>query len=150
VAILMILRPNDSRLERYVILTGQSRIGAASTLPVGMFDERSGDVKGKAIDEIYKETNLQIMGKELVDLTKLARKNPEASEDIPILLWEQDLDRKKIESLKGKLAPNGTQNELVSLRVDNYHVLSREGVRDARTLAAWALYEGLIQAGRIG
>ncbi|KAH8732830.1 hypothetical protein GQ44DRAFT_601047 [Phaeosphaeriaceae sp. PMI808] len=168
VAILMILRPKDSRDERYVILTEQPRIGACSTafleIPAGMLDDKSGDVTGKAMDEIHEETGLKVHRNELIDLTALALEQTESKEDlhaamypspanldeyIPLLLWEKDLDRKQIEGLKGKLTGERAQDELITLRVREYDVLWREGARDAKTLAAWALYEGLNRAGRI-
>jgi ADP-sugar diphosphatase len=168
VAVLMILRPKDSRNERYVILTEQPRIGACSTafleIPAGMLDDKSGDVIGKAMEEIYEETSLRVKGQELIDLTAMALEEAETNEHlqkalymspanldeyIPLLLWEKDLDRKEIEALKGKLTGERAKDELITLRVRDYEVLWREGARDAKTLAAWALYEGLNRAGKI-
>lgn len=168
VAVLMILRPKDSRNERYVILTEQPRIGACSTsfleIPAGMLDDKSGDVVGKAMQEIYEETSLKVHKDELIDLTAMALDEAETNEKlqpalymspanldeyIPILLWEKDLDRKEIEDLRGKLTGERSQDELITLRVRDYEVLWKEGARDAKTLAAWALYEGLNRAGKI-
>tara|TARA_R110002003_G_scaffold194_7_gene15241 strand:- start:12884 stop:13765 length:882 start_codon:yes stop_codon:yes gene_type:complete len=168
VAVLMILRPKDSRNERYVILTEQPRIGACSTafveIPAGMLDDKSGDVIGKAMEEIEEETGLRVRGDELIDLTALALEDAETTEHlqpamypspanldeyIPLLLWEKELDRKEIEALKGKLTGERAKDELITLRVREYDVLWREGARDAKTLAAWALYEGLNRAGKI-
>ncbi|KAF1956943.1 hypothetical protein CC80DRAFT_592966 [Byssothecium circinans] len=168
VAVLMILRPKDSGNERYVILTEQPRIGAASTsfleIPAGMLDEESGDVKGKPIEEIYEETSLRVRKEELIDMTSLALEDSETKENIhpamypgpgnldeyiPLLLWEKVLDRKDIEALKGKLTGKRNQDELMTLRVCKYDALWREGARDAKTLGAWALYEGLSRAGEI-
>jgi ADP-sugar diphosphatase len=168
VAVLMILRPKSTRNERYVILTEQPRIGACSTsfleIPGGMLDESSGDIRGKAIDEIYEETGLMVRSEELIDLTKLASEDVETEETlqaavytnpanvdeyVPLLLWEKELDRKEIEALKGKLIGERTLNELITLRVVEYEELWRICARDAKTLAAWALYEGLIRSGKI-
>lgn len=167
VAVLMILRPKDSRNERYVILTEQPRIGACGMsfleIPAGMLDEED-EIKGKAIQEIKEETGLEIQKDELIDMTELALGQTETAEDlrpamypspanldefIPILLWEKELDRKEIEGLKGKLTGLRKQDELITLRVCDYEVLWKEGARDAKTLAAWALYEGLNRAGKI-
>jgi len=38
---------------------------------------------------------------------------------------------------------------LITLRVCDYEVLWKEGARDAKTLGAWALYEGLNRSGQI-
>lgn len=168
VAVLMILRPRDSRNERYVILTEQPRIGACSTafleIPAGMLDEESGDVKGKAIQEIEEETGLVVRVEELIDMTALALEESTPKEKlhpamypspanldeyIPLLLWEKDLDRKEIEDLRGKLTGDRAKDELITLRVRDYEVLWKEGARDAKTLGAWALYEGLNRTGKI-
>jgi len=168
VAVLMILRPKDNRNERYVILTEQPRIGACSTafleIPAGMLDDKSGDVIGKAMEEIQEETSLKVRKEELIDLTAMALEQAQTKEHlqpalymspanldeyIPLLLWEKDLDRKEIEALKGKLTGERAKDELITLRVRDYEVLWKEGARDAKTLCAWALYEGLNRAGKI-
>ncbi|KAF2642767.1 hypothetical protein P280DRAFT_489002 [Massarina eburnea CBS 473.64] len=167
VAVLVLLRPKDSRNERYVLLVEQPRIGAACTsflqIPAGMLDEDSGDVKGNAIDRIYAETNLKVRREELIDMTSLALETSETKENLQpaiysspanldeytsLLLWEKYLDRKDIEALKGKTGKL-MQDGLITVHICNYDVLWREGVRDANTLAAWALYEGLSRAGKI-
>jgi ADP-sugar diphosphatase len=167
VAVLMILRPKDARHERYVILTEQIRIGACATsfleIPAGMLDD-SDEITGKAIEEIEEETGLQIQVGELIDMTKLALDQAETIEQvrpamypspanvdefIPLFLWEKELDRMQIESLKGKLTGLRKQDEMITLRVCDYEVLWKYGARDAKTLAAWALYEGLNRAGKI-
>ena len=168
VAVLMILRPKETPAERYVILTEQPRVGACSTafleIPAGMLDDKSGDVKGKAIQEIEEETGLKVRTAELIDMTALALEQTETKEDlqpamypspanldeyIPLLLWEKELDRKEIEELRGKLTGERAKDELITLRVREYDVLWKEGARDAKTLAAWALYEGLNGEGKI-
>lgn len=61
----------------------------------------------------------------------------------------QELDRQEIEDLRGKLTGEKRQGEMITLRVVGYEELWREGARDAKTLAAWALYEGLNREGAI-
>lgn len=167
VAMLMILRPKDSRDERLVVMTEQPRVPAGSLafweIPAGMLDDE-GTFSGAAAKEIYEETGFQIPQSELIDLTALAlqhSKIPEnkslqqamypspggSDEFIPIFLWEKELDRQEIEDLRGKLMGTRREGELITLRVCDYEDLWREGARDAKTLAAWALYEGLNRAG---
>jgi ADP-sugar diphosphatase len=128
VAVLMILRPKDSRTERYVILTEQPRIGAGGMsfleIPAGMLDD-SNEVKGKAIEEIEEETGLTVQKDELINMTELALETDtdekvqramypspaNLDEFIPLLLWEKELDRKEIEGLKGKLTGLRKHNE---------------------------------------
>ncbi|KAF2442213.1 hypothetical protein P171DRAFT_433761 [Karstenula rhodostoma CBS 690.94] len=168
VAVLMILRPKDNRNERYVILTDQPRLGACSTtfleIPAGMLDAETQNIKGKAIQEIEEETKLKVRADELINLTELALRQSKAVEDlqqaiymspanldefISLLLWEKELDRKDIMSMRSQLTGERTQGELITLRVTEYDTLWREGARDAKTLSAWALYEGLNRTGVI-
>ncbi|KAJ9655037.1 hypothetical protein H2201_008889 [Coniosporium apollinis] len=168
VAILMILRPKDSRSERLVVMTEQPRIPAGSLcfreIPAGMLDDAK-TFKGAAASEIEEETGFRLPSSELIDLTWLALKHsqiPEknlqnamypspggSDEYIPIFLWEKELDRQEIEDLRGKLTGKRMKGEMITLRVCDYEDLWREGARDAKTLAAWALYEGLNRAGII-
>jgi len=166
VAMLMVLRPKDSRDERLVVMTEQPRVPAGSLsfleIPAGMLDDAE-TFSGKAAEEIEEETGFKIHKSELINLTELALMNskiPEKSlqnamystpggsdEFIPIFLWEKELDRQEIEDLRGKLTGQRMQGEMITLRVCDYEDLWREGARDAKTLAAWALYEGLNRAG---
>src|SRR5579871_4032345 len=167
VAVLMILRPKEAKHERYVIMTEQPRIGSCGMsfleIPAGMMDE-SNNVTGKAIQEIQEETGFTILPEELIDMTKLALGQTENRESvqpamypspanldefISLLLWEKELDRKEIETLRGKLTGLRAHDELITLRVCDYEVLWKEGARDAKTLGAWALYEGLNRSGQI-
>ena len=74
VAILMILRPSDSKNERWVVMTEQPRIPAGSLtfmeIPAGMIDGQS--FIGAAADEIKEETGLTVEKTDLWDLTELA------------------------------------------------------------------------------
>jgi 8-oxo-dGTP pyrophosphatase MutT (NUDIX family) len=167
VAVLMILRPKDSRDERLVVMTEQPRVPAGSLsfveIPAGMLEAET--IRLAAKKEIEEETGFKLPGSELINMTELALKQskiPERSlqkamypspggsdEFITIFLWEKELDRQEIEDLRGKLTGKKTQGEMIRLRVCDYEDLWREGARDAKTLAAWALYEGLNRAGVI-
>jgi ADP-sugar diphosphatase len=52
-----------------------------------------------------------------------------------------------MEDLRGRLTGERRQGELITLRLCEYEDLWKEGARDAKTLAAWALYEGLRRSG---
>lgn len=161
VAMLMILRPSDSQTERWVIMTEQPRIPAGSLtfmeIPAGMIE---GDTfAGAAAKEIFEETGLEVKADELKDLTKLALGEAEESlqtamypspggsdEYIAIFLWEKVLDRQEIQDLKGKLTGLRRQGEKITVRILDYEELWKVGARDAKTLAAWSLYEALKRA----
>jgi ADP-sugar diphosphatase len=51
--------------------------------------------------------------------------------------------------LKSKLTGLRAQGEMITLRVCDYEELWQHGARDAKTLASWALYEGLNRQGLI-
>ncbi|KAH8666966.1 hypothetical protein BX600DRAFT_380917 [Xylariales sp. PMI_506] len=165
VAVLMILRPKDSLDERHVVMTEQPRIPAGSMrfmeIPAGMLD-KEGDFAGKAAAELEEETGFKVPRSELINMTELALRSSKiptnmkdamypspggCDEFISLYLWEKELDRQEIEDLKGAMTGERRMGEMITLRVCEYEDLWREGARDAKTLAAWALYEGLNRSG---
>jgi ADP-sugar diphosphatase len=166
VGMLMILRPKDRSDERWVIMTEQARIPAGSLsfleIPAGMIDERTKDFKGAAANEIEEETGLKINREHLLDMTELALQgspNPEnlklamypspggSDEFIALFLWEQEMERLEIESLREKLTGDKKQGEMITLKLVPYRDLWKVATRDAKTMVAWALYESLKRAG---
>jgi ADP-sugar diphosphatase len=167
VAMLMILRPSDSNTERWVIMTEQPRVPAGSLrfleIPAGMMDATN-TFAGVAAKEIAEETGIKLKASELKNLTEMALAgvdgkdhdekmqaamypSPGGSDEfIAIFLWEKILDRQEIENLRGKLTGLRTQGEKITVRILDYELLWRVGARDAKTLAAWSLYEALKRA----
>jgi ADP-sugar diphosphatase len=169
VAALLMIRPTDSLDERLVVLTEQPRVPAGSLsfleIPAGMLDG-SGNFVSKAVKEIQEETGLDIPSEELIDMTELALQESKTAEDlqpamypspggsdefIAIYLWDKVLERNDFEDLKNTLKskPKGNrlEGEQITIRLCKYEELWREGARDAKTLAAWSLYEGLKREG---
>ncbi|KAI9374254.1 hypothetical protein BJX61DRAFT_330586 [Aspergillus egyptiacus] len=168
VGILLLLQPDDvpstSEDDKWAILTIQPRIPAGSLafseIPAGMLDD-SGVFAGKAAEEIQEETGLTISQDELVDMTSLALQSVDEPADgetlqkgvypspggsdefIPLFLCQKRMQRKDIESLQGKLTGLREHGEKITLKVVPVKDLWKEGIRDGKTLAAWALYEGL-------
>jgi ADP-sugar diphosphatase len=169
VAVLMILIPeeDETRTERWVVMTQQPRVPAGSLtfyeIPAGMIDDQ-GTFVGAAANEVFEETGIPIKSKDLVDMTKLALRNAQhalkesqgseehlqkamypspggCDEFIALFLWEQTWPKTEINNLRDKLS--GTSNEKIKVKLVKYEELWREGARDAKTLAAWALYENL-------
>ncbi|KUJ09350.1 uncharacterized protein LY89DRAFT_657698 [Mollisia scopiformis] len=166
VGMLMILRPKDTSDEKWVIMTEQARIPAGSLsfleIPAGMIDDRTKDFKGAAANEIEEETGLKINRDHLLDMTELALRgspNPEglkaamypspggSDEYIALFLWEQEMERLEIESLREKLTGNKKQGEMITLKLIPYGDLWKVATRDAKMMVAWALYESLKRAG---
>ncbi|MCJ1331274.1 hypothetical protein MMC10_007962 [Thelotrema lepadinum] len=165
VAILMIIQPEDSD-ERLVIMTEQPRIPAGSLrfyeIPAGMID-KEGTFAGAAAKELFQETGLKIPAHELTDMTTMALEKSQLQEQhlkkamfpspggcdefISLMLWEKPMSQTEIKEINGKLT--GVDNEQIHTKLVSYDELWREGARDAKTLAAWALYEGLIRDGSL-
>ncbi|KAL2868200.1 putative NUDIX family hydrolase [Aspergillus lucknowensis] len=168
VGMLLLLQPDDvpsaSENEKMAVLTVQPRIPAGSLafseIPAGMLDD-SGTFSGKAAEEIQEETGLTIPQSELIDMTSLTLHSsgelagsetlqrgvypsPGGSDEfIPLFLCNKRMPRKDIEALQGKLTGLRQHGEKITLKVVPLKDLWKEGARDGKTLAAWALYMGL-------
>lgn len=165
--------------ERYVLLTIQPRIAAGSLafaeLPAGMVDDdASGSGEGKfagtAAREIYEELGIEIPASELVCLSDLATDNNAVSsqedeeeglpsamypsaggcdEYIPIYMHERRVPRDTLKEWTGKLTGLRDDGEKITLKLIPMRDLWREGRRDAKALAALALWEGLRREGKL-
>lgn len=131
-----------------------------------MLDD-SGTFAGGAAKEIQEETGLSVQSSELIDMTALALQDmPEpddgeclqkafyssaggSDEFIPLFLCQKRMPRKEIEELQGKLTGERDHGEKITLKVVPLENLWKEGLRDGKTLAAWALYKGLQQEGKL-
>lgn len=131
-----------------------------------MLDD-SGTFAGGAAKEIEEETGLSVQQDELTDMTALALQSVQdpvdgevlqkavypsaggSDEFIPLFLCQKRMPRAEIEELQGKLSGLREHGEKITLKVVPLEDLWKEGVRDGKTLAAWALYKGLQQEGKI-
>ncbi|PRP78989.1 nudix hydrolase 14 [Planoprotostelium fungivorum] len=145
-------------------------------IPAGMVDE-SGKFAGQAAKELKEECGLEIEEKELVDLTELTfqtirdeeRKegregegdgevdagqigvytSPGGSDEfLRLFLYRKKLPLQKIKELEGKLTGNLDEGEKISLRLVPLKTLWRT-TKDAKALAALALWQGLKSEGRL-
>ncbi|OJD11059.1 hypothetical protein AJ78_08094 [Emergomyces pasteurianus Ep9510] len=64
-------------------------------------------------------------------------------EFIPLFLCQKRMPRKEIERLQGKLTGLRKEGEKITLKVVKLDDMWKEAWRDGKTLAAWALYQGL-------
>ncbi|KAK1144524.1 hypothetical protein N8T08_005397 [Aspergillus melleus] len=174
VGMLLILQPDDvppsNEDEKRAILTVQPRVPAGSLafseIPAGMLDD-SGSFAGGAAKEIQEETGLVIPQDELIDMTSLASQLTARSENegplqnavypsaggsdefIPLFLCQKRMPRGDIGALQGRLTGLRQEGEKITLKIVPLKDLWKEGLRDGKTLAAWALYKGLQEEGRI-
>lgn len=165
--------------EKHAILTVQPRIAAGSLafaeIPAGMLD--GGTLKGAAASEIEEEAKLNVKESDLIDLSQLAvedvpvspwtnQSNAAAGESetvqnamypsvgacdefIPIFLYQKRLTRRHMAWLKGKATGLRDEGENITLKLVSLSRAWREAGRDAKALAAIALYENLKKEGRI-
>ena len=162
--------------ERYVVLTVQPRVPAASLefveLPAGMVDD-AGSFKGAAAQEMEEELGMTIHESDLVCLNELAAASvdgatrgdgdgdgenlPQATfpsaggcdEHVTIYSCERRIPRAQLREWNGRLTGLRSHGEKITLRVVAMKDLWRVGARDAKALAAVALWEGLRRDGRV-
>ncbi|KAL2262528.1 hypothetical protein VTK26DRAFT_1058 [Humicola hyalothermophila] len=156
--------------ERYVLLTVQPRIAAGSLefveLPAGMVDEE-GEFVGTAAREIQEELGMEIDKDALVCLSDLVEGGDGAGtnepplpkgvypsaggcdEYIPIYMHERRIPRAQLAEWEGKLTGLREHGEKITLKLVKMKDLWKVGARDAKALAAVALWEGLRREGRI-
>lgn len=130
--------------------------------------DNSGSFAGGAAKEIQEETGLSIPQNELVDMISLALQTtgrelgngetlqkavyPSAGgsdEFIPVFYCLKRMARRDIDGLQGRLTGLRQHGEKITLKVVPLKELWREGLRDGKTLAAWALYKGLQEEGKL-
>ncbi|KAH0423624.1 NUDIX domain-containing protein [Colletotrichum camelliae] len=171
VAMLVMLIPDDAPDERYVVLTVQPRVPAGSLsfveLPAGMVDD-SGSFAGAAAKEMKEECGIEIHEDELKCLSELAGAGRAAEgeeeeglaeamfpsaggcdEFITIYSHERRVSRGQLKEWSGKLTGLREEGEKITLKIVPMGELWREGARDAKCLAAVALWEGLRREGKV-
>ncbi|KAI2611836.1 hypothetical protein GGR54DRAFT_616949 [Hypoxylon sp. NC1633] len=147
-------------------------------LPAGMVDE-GGSFAGTAAREIREELRLEIPAAELRCLSDMAAESSEGTGDadadtdksgegegerlpaamypsaggcdefIPIYMHERRVPRDTLKEWTGKLTGLRDQGEKITLKLVKMKDLWKEGGRDAKCLAALALWEGLRREGKL-
>jgi len=173
VAMLLVLKPSDaeSDSEEFVILATQPRISAGTLsfieIPAGMLDD-SGTFTGAAAKEIEEETGLTIEENELIDMTQLTLQSGENTENqeevlqnaiypspggsdefIPLFLARKTMSRSEIDKMQGKLTGLRDHGEKISLKIVKLKDAWKVAGRDAKTLSALCMYDGLRREGKI-
>ncbi|KAK3362595.1 hypothetical protein B0T25DRAFT_561666 [Lasiosphaeria hispida] len=147
-------------------------------LPAGMVDD-AGTFAGAAAKEMQEELGLEIPASELKCLSDLANDTPDpeigsseeesegrktqdgnlprgvypspggCDEFIPIFMHERRVPRVQLSEWTGRLTGLREQGERITLKLVRMRDLWREGARDAKCLAALALWEGLRKEGKV-
>ena len=170
VGMMILLQPDDlpqgCKEEKHVILTVQPRIPAGTLrlveLPAGMVDD--GTFSGSAAKEIEEELGLSIPESELTNISELAVPTQEGGENlpqamfpsaggsdeyVPIFLHEKRVKRETLKEWTGKLTGLREHGEKITLKLVKLDDLWKEGGRDSKALAAYAMYEGLKREGKL-
>ncbi|KAG7128689.1 Nudix hydrolase 14 like protein [Verticillium longisporum] len=167
VAMLVTLVPDDARPdsdERYALLTVQPRVAAGSLafveLPAGM--ELGMDIRADQL------TCLSALAAALEAEAQGPNQAPhhggERGENLPCAMYpsagacdehmtiyshERRVPRAQLETWSGRLTGLRDEGERITLMLVPFAQLWRAGARDAKCLAALALYEGLKREGRL-
>ncbi|ATY61930.1 NUDIX family hydrolase [Cordyceps militaris] len=171
VAMLVMLVPDDvpdGGDERYVVLTVQPRVPAGSLgfveLPAGMVDD-AGNFKGVAAQEMEEELGMTIAEEDLTCLSELAAAGEveEEEEGLPAAMYpsaggcdehvtiyscERRIPRSELHSWSGRLTGLRDRGEKITLKIVPMKEAWKAGARDAKTLGALALWEGLRREGK--
>lgn len=154
--------------DEYVILTVQPRLPAGTLtfveIPAGMIDD-SGTFSGAAASEIEEETGLKIREDELINLTELALSSDDDADEvlqnaiypspggsdefIPIFYARKTMKIEEIEKLQGNLTGLRDHGEKITLKIVKLKDAWKVAGRDAKTLSAICLYDGLRREGKI-
>lgn len=129
-----------------------------------------GTFQGSAAKEIKEELGLDIPENELINLTELAI--PETlsagkdqgeevlgrgvypsiggcDEYVPLFLYEKRVKRETLKEWEGRLTGLREEGEKITLKLVKVEELWKIGARDAKALAAWALWQGLLKEGKL-
>jgi 8-oxo-dGTP pyrophosphatase MutT (NUDIX family) len=157
VAVLLILKDADNG-EQFTIIVQQPRVPIGKIfleIPAGMTDG-DGNLRGIAIKELEEECGLVARPEDLIDLTELAYGGAEpgvymspglVDEFITLFLWRMTLPHGRIAELEGRLGGEDDHEQIV-LRIVRLADVWRQ-CPDNKTLAALALYNNLLAAGRL-
>jgi ADP-sugar diphosphatase len=121
---------------------------------------------GGAAKEIEEETGLKVNVSELIDMTALTVLDQDGKdgeklqnamypspggcdEYIPLFLYQKRVPKAQMQEFQGKLTGLRDHGEKITLKLVPLETLWKEGARDGKTLAAWALYSGLKAEGKI-
>ena len=126
-----------------------------------------GSFAGAAAKEIKEELGFEIHESELTCLSELSAIPAASSEEneeleramypspggcdefVKLYLHQKEVPRERLEEWTGKLTGLREEGEMITLKVVPVRDLWREGARDAKCLAALALWHGLQQEGKL-
>ncbi|KAL7776448.1 hypothetical protein CFE70_006864 [Pyrenophora teres f. teres 0-1] len=133
--------------------------------------DASGNLAGKAAQEIGEEAHLTVHHTELLNMSELALSSDASTststnetsglrnamypspgacdEFIPLFLCQKRLTSRHMEWLKGRATGLRGEGERITLKLVKLSELWKMAARDGKALAALALYEGLKREGRI-
>ncbi|KAF8429296.1 hypothetical protein EV426DRAFT_631296 [Tirmania nivea] len=169
----------EGNREQWTILTSQPRIPVGALrfleIPAGMIDS-AGKVTGKAAAEIKEELGITIDAEKLIDLCALTEQMTRGTEGhgdagtgvaeekmevgmypsaggsdefIKLYAYVHRVGTGGVKELEGKVGGLREERERIVLRVVRLRDLWKVAGRDAKALGAWAMWQGLKEAGMI-
>ncbi|KAL3965291.1 hypothetical protein ACCO45_002295 [Purpureocillium lilacinum] len=154
VAMLVMLIPDDlpaSSDERYAVLTVQPRVPAGSLgfveLPAGMVDD-AGSFK-EQLPRRWRRNSASRSRRMSWTAAGDVSQRRGCDEHITIYSYERRIPRDQLREWSGRLTGLRDHGEKITLKVVPMKDLWREGARDAKALAAVALWEGLRREGKV-
>ncbi len=109
---------------------------------------------------------MQVPANELINMTELALSSGTSDDEehlqcgvypspggcdefVPIFLWQKRIPREHMKEWQGKLTGLRDHGEKITLMLCPLQEVWRQGGRDAKVLAGWALYKGLREEGKL-
>lgn len=158
-AVLMLVRPRDGRAERQVVLTEKKLSPSADpdaesstrdvlAIPTCGVDAKAADVEGAVVKEVEAQTGVVVGKEELVDLTAMMAlgASGEANGSFRVFLWEKVTEVQEVETMKARIAAAAAKRQGQGQGQGTGKTWS---TKDGASLAALALYQGLIRERKI-
>lgn len=157
---MLVVMIDEETGDEWVPLTIQPRIPVGTLslieLPAGMLDGE-GKFAGQAAKELKEECGIELNENDLIDLGESANGKgkgnlyPSAGgcdEFIRLFAYQKKMKKEEIEAMKGRMSETWKEGEKITLKVVRLKDLWRE-TQDFKALAAWALWRGLKDEGKI-
>ena len=141
VAVFLVLKDRDTK-KKHVAPVEQIRVPAGQKLleiPAGIVENEE-DYFKTAIREIKEEVDIEISQKDLKFLGRYFLSPGACNEKVVLYSCELDFSHQEIELLEGRLTGLKEEGENIRVRLFPLGLFEGLGIRDAKTVLAYALY----------
>ncbi|RMZ91418.1 hypothetical protein DV736_g1334, partial [Chaetothyriales sp. CBS 134916] len=138
----------DIKEDELIDLTKLASESASASSDSPTTTNSSQGKEGVSIDDQDRQQN--VLHSETLSLRDALYTSPGGSDEfIPVLAARKVLHRRQIEELQGKMTGLRGEGEKITLKLVKLKDLWKVGARDAKTVAAWGLWEGLRREGKV-